>query len=59
MPQKDRCFIVVSKRNYDQLRKLGVATDSFDAIITKLLKQTKPQDTGQLKRHREVVKPLE
>ena len=28
---------------------LGVATDSFDAIITKLLKQTKPQDTGQLR----------
>ena len=39
MTQKDRKLIVVSKANYDSLRGLGTVTDSFDSVISKLLKE--------------------
>lgn len=41
MTQKERCLIVISKQNYEELRRRGFVTDSFDSVITNLLEQTK------------------
>ena len=38
MTQKNRKLIVVSKENYNSLRKMGTITDSFDSVITQLIK---------------------
>ena len=56
MAQKERCLIVISKQNYDELRRRGVISDSFNSVITTLLKQTKSQGIEQQKQRQEVVK---
>jgi predicted CopG family antitoxin len=56
MAQKERCLIVISKHNYDELKRRGIVTDSFDSVITKLLKQTRSQDIEQQKQQQELIK---
>jgi predicted CopG family antitoxin len=41
MSQKNKRYIVISKENYDSLRGLGTITDSFDSVISQLLKTKK------------------
>ncbi|MGA7897535.1 MAG: hypothetical protein WCA39_01600 [Nitrososphaeraceae archaeon] len=42
MAQKDKRIVVISKTNYDTLRKIGTLTDSFDSVITELLEVARP-----------------
>ena len=42
MSQKNKRMVVISEHNYEALRKLGTVTDSFDSVITQLLKAAKP-----------------
>jgi len=56
MAQKERCLIVISKHNYEELRRRGFVTDSFNSIITNLLDQTKSQIKEQQKQQREAIK---
>jgi predicted CopG family antitoxin len=44
MTQKDRKYIVISKTNYESLRNLGTITDSFDSVITKLLREQQKKE---------------
>jgi hypothetical protein len=43
MSQKDKRYIVISKENYDSLRDLGTITDSFDTVITQILRVAKKE----------------
>lgn len=56
MAQKERRLIVISKDNYEKLRKRGFVTDSFDSVITTLLEQTTSQILKQQKQQQEGVK---
>lgn len=56
MTQKERRLIVISKDNYEELRRRGFVTDSFDSVITILLEQTKSQILKQQKQQQEGVK---
>jgi predicted CopG family antitoxin len=56
MAQKERRLIVISKDNYEELRKRGFVTDSFDSVITTLLEQTKSQIPKQQEQQQEGVK---
>jgi predicted CopG family antitoxin len=56
MAQKERRLIVISKDNYEELRRRGFVTDSFDSVITILLEQTKSQILKQQKQQQEGVK---
>ncbi len=47
MTQKERCLIVISKRNYDRLRNQGIVTDSFDSVITNLLEQAESSHSAK------------
>ena len=59
MAQKERRLIVISKDNYEELRRRGFVTDSFDSVITTLLEQTKSQILKQQKQQQEGVKHFE
>ncbi len=37
--QKEHKYIVISKDAYESLRNLGTVTDSFDSVISRLLKE--------------------
>jgi predicted CopG family antitoxin len=56
MAQKERRLIVISKDNYEELRKRVFVTDSFDSVITTLLEQTKSQIPKQQEQQQEGVK---
>ena len=56
MTQKERCLIVISKKNYEELRKRGILTASFDSVITNLLEQTRSQSESQQSKQSEVIK---
>ncbi|MGN6629910.1 MAG: hypothetical protein ACTHKJ_08560 [Candidatus Nitrosocosmicus sp.] len=41
---KNYRHIIVSRKNYDELKKMGNMRDSFNDVITKLLLSTKKKD---------------
>jgi predicted CopG family antitoxin len=48
--QKARKYIVISKNTYESLRSLGTVTDSFDSVITQLLKQQQSEQLQKVSR---------
>jgi predicted CopG family antitoxin len=45
MNQRNRRIISLSEENYRQLKEFGTAGDSFNRVITEILKKIKPQQT--------------
>jgi hypothetical protein len=41
MTHKNHRMIVISQQNYEILRKAGTITDSFNSVISKLIKDAK------------------
>jgi predicted CopG family antitoxin len=41
MPSKNSRLIVISKENYEILRRAGTITDSFNSVISRLIKEAK------------------